>query len=68
MKNLKKISREELKSINGGGFSIGIGDVFACFGHKEGDQCRLPNNGGFGGPPIIGTCKREGIVLTCIKN
>ncbi|HIC8646123.1 hypothetical protein BAX97_05030 [Elizabethkingia meningoseptica] len=67
MKNLKKISREELKSINGNGVVAVVGNTLACLGHKEGDKCRLPN-GGFGGPPIIGTCKREGIVLTCIKN
>ncbi len=39
-----------------------------AFATEKMTEYNLPNNDGFGGLHIIGTCKNKGIVLICIKD
>ncbi|HAY3551356.1 hypothetical protein KRE40_11570 [Elizabethkingia meningoseptica] len=58
MKNLKKISREELRSFKGGGF------ITKCTGKEEGAFCDWISASGYG----TGTCGYDGSIFRCIPD
>ncbi|MCW3159815.1 bacteriocin-like protein [Chryseobacterium oryctis] len=58
MKNLKKISRNDLKEIKGNGF------ITKCTGKEEGAFCDWVSAGGYG----TGSCGYQGSIFICIPD